>query len=97
MFGGNNNYEKWPKEGQAPIEITIKEIVKIENPGYEYNFKKRGGTNTGYFYELVLDNGKRMSLNTWTLLYAIEDSGAKLGEKIRISHPKKGEWKVEKV
>jgi hypothetical protein len=106
-YGGEGNFEKLPKVGDEPKVFEIDRCERIDNPNYKYNFKKTeqrildDGTeasvqvNLGYRYEFYLKNGKSFSLNSWKPFFAFKEANVQDGDKIRVSHPAEGEWKVE--
>ena len=90
----NSSLEFPPKIGESK-EVTVKEITRIEVEGDKNNFKARGGKDYGFHYEATLDNGKKMKIGTWKLYFALKDSNIDFGQKMKISHPKEGEYIIE--
>ena len=76
----------------AELELTIKLIEKVTKPGDEYNLSKKD-----FKYVLHTDKGKILTLNAWSLYFAIRDAfleGKKeyKGATIKLTHPGRGEY-----
>ena len=74
-------------------EIEIKKITKIV--GYDKKFCLSG---TDYKLEIETTDGQLLSVNSWALWNelkaALKKAGKIEGCKVRIEHPKEGEYKV---
>lgn len=107
---GTSEWVKLPKQGESYDYSQHGAIVKAEKiEGRKgFNFQKsvvinqdgksvKGTEDLGYRYEFVFEDGKRLSLSQWKPFYAFKDADVQEGDYIIISHPAKGEWKVEKI
>jgi len=100
------DFEKWPKVGEEKI-FFIKNSEKVNNPNDKFNFKRREKrkledgfeaeveVNLGYNYKITLSDGKTLSLNNWSVYYAMGAANVRDGDKILVKHPEKGMWKIE--
>lgn len=93
---GGGDYVKLPKVGEPPIVVTIKDSVRIEQAGHQFNFKTKAG-DCGFHYQVHTDDGRSFRLGIWKLFYAFRDKQVGDGDTIRISHPQNGVWEVERA
>ena len=103
------NYERLPKIGEEPKIFEIATCNRIDDATHKFNFKKNEKkiladgneaiveVNCGFRYVYTLKNGKQFNLNSWKPFFAFRDANVQDGDKIKVSHPAKGEWKVELV
>lgn len=106
-YGINTKFLKLPKEGGEPIVFNIKECKRIEDPNYRFNFKKKethklpdgreitAEVNAGFRCEFTTQEGGILTINSWAPYYAFSKANVQDGSTIKVSHPAKGEWKVE--
>jgi len=84
--------EKFNFFENVPVMANGEQVIDDEG---EAVFKKK---NLGYHVEVELKNGKILSVTNMAAFlkvfkkYEIQD-----GEKVKISHPEKGSWEVEKL
>lgn len=105
------SFARLPKQGEPPIVITIKKIEKAvsKNPKFRnFEVKRKiklpDGTiaekteDLGYYIKVTLDNDQELSINnTYHFQNLFVRPLVQEGETIKISHPDKGVWKVERV
>lgn len=85
------------KQGET-IEVEIEKIERVQydptKHKYDNTYKKKGGESLGFWDEFTTDKGI-LKVGAFALAYALKGAGADEGTKVRISHPTKGEYKVE--
>lgn len=98
-----------PKAGEEPKEFMIKKAEKIVDPDYKFNFMKKeerkldDGTivkidvNQGFRLLFTMEDDTKLSMSQWLPYYAFSKANVQEGDHIRVHHPAKGEWKVEKL
>ena len=91
----NDNVVFPPKQGES-MEVVVTSMKKVEQTEFpERNLKAsvaKGGKDYGYYYELTLEDGRIMPVNTWALYFAFQETGVDFGEKISINHPARGKY-----
>lgn len=102
-----SKFVKLPKEGGDPIVICIKSVEKVQGEKSKYNFHKNEKltlpdgnqvdvkVDQGYRFKLTMDDGKVLEIGSWKPYYAFKNAGVKAGDRVKISHPVKGEWLCE--
>ena len=93
---GNEGLEFPPRMGDSKV-ITIISGKRVEEPGNEFNLKKKGNVDSGFHLQLELNTGKKFIVNTWALFFAFRETAVKKGDTIEINHPEKGKYIVKKV
>lgn len=53
--------------------------------------------NQGFRYVFTCENGKKFSISSWKPFYAFKEADVQEGDHIRVHHPEKGVWRVEKL
>ena len=51
----------------------------------------------GYRYDVVFEDGKRLSISSWKVYYAMIEAKIEEGDVIKIDHAEKGKWLIEKI
>ena len=80
---------KYNFEKNEPVMINGQPVVDDDG---ETVYKK---VNQGYRYVYTLEDDKKFSISSWKPFYAFKAVQVQDGDHIRVSHPEKGEWKVE--
>jgi len=107
----NGKFLKPPKIGAAPILVRIKDVNEVKSEDGRFNFMKdvevpipnSGGKmgkvkqDAGWHLEIVTQDDKTMNVSNWGLYYALCNVQPVPGMTIKISHPEKGNWKVEVI
>lgn len=90
----------------------ITAIVKVDNPEHKkgkFNFVKKINEVTatgkqvkvdedcGYYYRIEFSDGSKISVSSWSPFYAMQEANIMEGYSMKIDHPNKGEWIVERV
>lgn len=100
----DSKFVKLPKEGGESIIIDIKTIEKVEGEKSKFNFHKKekvalpDGSMVDvqidqlYRFRLTMQDGKILEIGSWKPYYAFKNAGVKEGDRVRVSHPVKGEW-----
>jgi len=77
------------------VTLTVTEINKVEDkPDYEP--KKKDGESQGFLFEFVGAAGT-LSATTYKLQSVLRNAKVTIGDTIKASHPKHGEYTVEKI
>ena len=77
-------------------EIEVKEIVKIEDKP-DFDPKKKDGSVQGFHYDFLTTDGKTLSISSFALQSAMVNAKVDAGDKLKIAHPDKGIYIVEKI
>jgi len=82
---------------KVPTDVTV-EIIAINKITNKPNMEPttKDGTRQGFLFEFVTPEGT-ITVSTYTLQRALKDADVDVGDKIRIQHPKHGEYIVTKV
>jgi uncharacterized Zn finger protein (UPF0148 family) len=76
----------------VPVIANGEQLIDDEG---EPVFKKK---DLGYHIECILTNGRVLTVTSLTAFYQVfKKNNIQPGEKVRISHIDKGQWKVEKI
>ena len=75
-------------------EPVMKDGVQVVDDDDEPVYKQK---NQGFRYVFTLTNGKKFSISSWKPFFAFKEADVQEGDRIKVSHPVKGEWKVEKL
>jgi len=94
-----------PKVGESITVTVVGQIERVKNEGgnADFNYKLKDKSNAGYYdvMDVVDPDGeeKQLMLNTWKLYFVLKEVGETLdvGDEIKIGHPGRGEYTVEKV
>jgi hypothetical protein len=105
IFDNQNagNYTFAPGEGKEAVTFIVTgELKRItcDDNNRKFSYKKLvNGNQTayGYFDILEIDADKKLLINTWKLYFALKECNPSIGDVIKVSHPKKGEYLVTKV
>lgn len=77
------------------VTLTITEINKVEDkPDYEPS--KKDGEKQGFLFEFVSSAGV-LSATTYKLQSVLRNAKVTIGDTIKVSHLKHGEYTVEKL
>jgi len=106
---GGGNFQKLPKVGEEPKVFKVEKIERIEDETYKFNFKKKETVtlengnkaetevNAGFRVEITLKDEEKLTLNSWGPYYAFGKANIQNGDTVKVSHPEKGKWEVEKI
>lgn len=106
---GDTRYLRLPKVGQSYDFSTHGAITKAERVETgRFHFEKnvtiekegksiKAKENLGYHIEYTFDDGKILPISSWSPYYSMKDKNIQEGDLIKISHPEKGRWVVEKL
>lgn len=101
----NTGYLKVPKAGATEaLEVTAesyREVPAKKLPNGDTIELKTKDKGLGYYYALFDDEGRELSVAAWALhneLKKVFVEGGKIsGVKLKITHPGRGEYKVEVI
>jgi hypothetical protein len=81
------------------FNFTKKEQVKDKNGEVIMANGKpvMADVNQGFRYVFTCEEGKKFSISSWKPFYAFKEADVQEGDRIRVSHPEEGTWKVEKI
>ncbi|MBU2249217.1 MAG: hypothetical protein KKD77_20890 [Gammaproteobacteria bacterium] len=85
-----------PKLGESKT-IEIIGGKRVEEPGHEWNLKKKGNIDSGFHLQLDILGGNKFVVNTWSLFFAFRDFAVRKGDTIEIQHPEKGKYIIKKL
>ncbi len=86
-----------PKVGGEPITIKLVDLERVPVTDPKKGYKDKNQQDLNYRDEFKLEGGKVLPCSAWKLYFAIRESGANPGDTIVLSHPGRGEYKVEIV
>lgn len=104
--GKDSKYIGLPKVGMPPLTVEIKEIKKVEDAKYKFNFQEKiiaklpdggemvGSKNAGWRVQIETVLGKFLNISNWSLFYAMKGAQVNDGDTIEIAHPAQGKWEV---
>ena len=82
------------KKGEKK-SFTIAEVKRVEGCNPKYAMKDKAGTSLGYNYELITDEGKILTISSFSFLKALKDYKADTGSCIEVDHPENGVWNIK--
>lgn len=94
-WGENTGNFIYAKIGEPAVKLTIKETKRIDGQS-KFNLKDKQGTDLGYHYQIITNDDKIFTINTWVLLKALNAAGVREGDTIAINRPEKGKYNVTK-
>lgn len=86
-----------PKQGGDPIVVKVLKIERVKTEDPEKSYKDKTKAPTGYYDLIHIEGGEPIFMSTWALYFKIKEAGIELNDIIKISHPGRGEYAVEKV
>lgn len=80
----------------SEITMKIKAITKVTNkPDYEP--KTKDGVGQGFLFEFTGEDDSVVSIGTFTLQRLLVDAGIDVGDTVKIAHPEREKYTVEKI
>jgi hypothetical protein len=105
IFGNQNNNQFLflPKVGESIKVAIVGEVKRVKNDGNQFNYKKQGGVDVGYYDVIPVINEEtgdeaELLMNVWKFYFQLKEmEGIELGDSIKIGHPENGKYTIEKA
>lgn len=98
----NGKFAFVPNEGKDATYTITGELKRVtcDDTNVKYSYKKLvNGVSTpyGYFDVIEVDGEKDLLVNAWKFYFALQKLNPEIGDVIVVSHPKRGEYVVNKA
>lgn len=93
LNGGGGEFLKLPVGKE--LTVTFEQMTRVEDRP-DWNYKKKDGTNLGFYNEMICVEGV-LTINAICLGLLIKGLNLETGDKVHIKHTGHGAYKVEKL